>query len=73
MSEKKGPLEISGEEEILVCTCMQSGHWPFCDSSHHTMGGSGPKTVQLNKKKTYHLCRCYKTKNPPFCDGSHQN
>jgi len=73
MSQKKGPLEISGEEEILACTCMQSGHWPFCDGSHHTMGGNGPKSVKLNKEKTYHLCRCYKTKNPPFCDGSHQN
>ena len=73
MSEEKGPTEISGVEQILTCTCMQSAYWPYCDSTHHTFGGTGPRLVKLDKNKTYHLCRCCKTKNPPFCDGSHNN
>jgi CDGSH-type Zn-finger protein len=73
MSENT-PLEITGEDEILVCVCMQSNHWPFCDASHHSLAGSEiePRMVKLDKTKTYHLCRCYRTKTAPFCDGSHK-
>lgn len=65
------PMKISNMEDIAVCTCMQSNHWPFCDGSHHTTGGEGPDIIKLDKEKTYLLCTCYKTKNRPFCDGSH--
>ncbi len=73
LNMEKGPLEVTGESEIEVCTCMQSRHWPFCDATHHTLGGDGPRLVELDKDKTYHICRCFKTKNSPFCDGSHKN
>ena len=72
MSEEKGPTEITGEEEIAACTCMQSKYWPYCDGTHHTLGGDGPEIIPLDKNKTYYLCRCYRTKNRPFCDGSHE-
>ncbi|MFQ5673887.1 MAG: CDGSH iron-sulfur domain-containing protein [Nitrospinales bacterium] len=73
MSESEiGPMKITGEEEIAVCTCMQSNHWPYCDASHHTLSDSaGPEIISLDKNKTYYLCQCFKTKNRPFCDGSH--
>jgi len=71
MSIKNGPEEITGEKEILVCTCMQSKHWPYCDASHHTLGGGEPVLVSLDPARTYKLCRCLKTKSRPFCDGSH--
>ena len=70
-----GPIKITGEEEIAVCMCMQSNHWPFCDASHHTLSGGGdlgPKLVTLDPNKTYYLCGCFRTKNKPFCDGSHE-
>lgn len=73
MTDKKGPLEVSGESEIYICKCMQSQYWPYCDSSHHGMGGGGPEKVILDKNKTYYLCRCYRTKTSPFCDGSHNS
>lgn len=70
---EKSPLKITGEEEIVVCTCMQSNYWPMCDASHHTLGGGAkPELLKLDKNKTYYLCRCFKTKNRPFCDGSHE-
>ena len=72
MSDKKGPVKITGVETLAVCTCMQSQHWPMCDASHHTLGGDGPRLVELDKNKTYFLCGCFKTKNIPFCDGSHE-
>jgi len=72
MSEKNEPLTITGESSIAICTCMCSNHWPYCDASHHTMGGDGPKIVELDPNKTYQLCQCHKTKTQPFCDGSHK-
>ncbi|PIQ99951.1 MAG: cytochrome C551 [Nitrospinae bacterium CG11_big_fil_rev_8_21_14_0_20_45_15] len=72
MTDQIGPEELTGEEEILVCTCMQSRHWPYCDASHHTLGGGKePVVVSLDKNKTYKICKCFKTKNRPFCDDSH--
>ncbi|MBI4382608.1 MAG: CDGSH iron-sulfur domain-containing protein [Nitrospinae bacterium] len=65
-----GPMEITGAESLLICTCMQSNHWPLCDGSHHTLGGE-PELIRLDKSKTYYFCSCYRTKNRPFCDGSH--
>jgi len=70
---KKGPLKITGEEELAICTCRQSQYWPLCDASHHTLGGDGPDIIQLDKNKTYLLCQCHRTRTPPFCDGSHNN
>ena len=70
MSEE-GPIKITNNEEIVVCTCMQSNHWPFCDATHHTTGGK-PKIIKLDKNKTYFLCGCFRTKKSPFCDGSHE-
>ena len=68
-----GPIRIEGEEEILICRCMQSNHWPFCDASHHSLSGSSqtPELLTLDKNKTYFLCGCFRSKNKPFCDGSH--
>ena len=51
---------------------MQSAHWPHCDATHHTVGGNGPKIIELDEDKTYMLCRCFKSQNKPFCDGSHK-
>ena len=66
-----GPIKITDASEIAVCTCMQSNHWPFCDATHHIIGGE-PEIVELDKTKTYYLCGCYRTKKRPFCDGSHE-
>ena len=71
MNEASGPTKLTGAKQIAYCTCMQSAHWPHCDATHHTAGGSGPKIIELDKDKTYMLCRCFKSKNKPFCDGSH--
>jgi CDGSH iron-sulfur domain-containing protein 3 len=30
-----------------------------------------PKTVKLEKGKTYYYCECGYSKNQPFCDGTH--
>ena len=68
----KGPLKIENAEEIALCTCMQSNHWPLCDATHHTLGGAGPKFISLDPKKTYYLCTCQHTKKSPYCDGSHE-
>ena len=70
----EGPIKVTNTSEIAICTCIQSNHWPFFDSTHHTTGGGpdGPEIVRLNKKKTYYLCGCFRTKNRPFCDGSHE-
>lgn len=73
MSEKNGPLEVTGDDHISVCKCMQSNYWPYCDGTHHEVGGGWPERVELDKNKTYSLCQCQKTKNPPFCDGSHNS
>ena len=47
MSITGGPIKITDASEIAVCTCMQSNHWPFCDATHHTMGGE-PEILQLD-------------------------
>ena len=66
-----GPIKITNASEIAFCTCMQSKHWPFCDATHHTIGGE-PEILELDKTKIYYLCGCYRTKKRPFCDGSHE-
>ncbi len=71
MENPTEPVEITGKDSIWVCTCMNSGLWPFCDGSHHTYGGDGPEEVVLDPSKTYRLCQCFRTANRPFCDGSH--
>ena len=72
--KNNGPFKIEGEEEILICRCMQSNHWPLCDGSHHSLAGQdlSPELISLDKNKTYLFCSCYRTKNRPFCDGSHE-
>lgn len=70
MPENLGPEKITGAKQIAYCNCMQSFHWPHCDATHHSMGGGGPDTIDLDENKTYMLCRCFKSKNKPFCDGS---
>jgi CDGSH-type Zn-finger protein len=73
MTEQNGPIKITDAQELAICTCMQSNHWPLCDGSHHTLSGNlGPELIQLDKTKTYYLCGCYRTKKRPFCDGSHE-
>jgi CDGSH-type Zn-finger protein len=67
----KGPLKITDTSQVIICTCMQSNHWPLCDASHHTTGGK-PEIIELDKNKTYYFCGCFRTKNRPFCDGSHK-
>jgi len=69
--KRKGPLSITGEKELALCTCGQSRYWPLCDASHHTLGGGGPEIIQLDETRTYLLCQCQRTKTPPYCDGSH--
>jgi len=69
----KGPLKIENARQIALCTCMQSNHWPLCDATHHTLGGDGPKLIELDPRKTYYFCTCHKTKKSPYCDGSHEN
>ena len=73
MNKASGPTKLTGANQIAYCTCMQSAHWPLCDATHHTAGGSRPKIIELDKNKTYMLCRCFKSKNKPFCDSSHLN
>lgn len=73
MNSKNEPLVIKGEEELAICSCGQSGHWPLCDASHHSLGGKGPDFISLDKEKTYLLCQCHRTNNPPYCDGSHNS
>ncbi len=72
MNSKQGPMVIKGEEELAICVCGQSNHWPLCDASHHSLGGEGPEIIALEKDKTYLLCQCHRTKSSPFCDGSHE-
>ena len=72
MSESRGPVKLTKASQIAFCTCMQSNHWPHCDASHHSLGGDGPKIIELDENKTYYLCGCFKSKNAPFCDGSHE-
>jgi len=52
MNEASGPTKLTGANQIAYCTCMQSAHWPHCDATHHTAGGSGPKIMELDKDKT---------------------
>ena len=72
MSESRGPVKLTKASQIAFCTCMQSNHWPHCDASHHSLGGDGPKIIELDENKTYYLCGCFKSRNAPFCDGSHE-
>lgn len=73
MSDKTGPIEITGQDSIWACTCMQSEMWPYCDGAHHSYGGEnvGPEEIKLDPAKTYKLCQCYRTRTKPFCDGTH--
>lgn len=66
------PMKITDMDDLAVCTCMQSNHWPLCDGSHHSLSGKEPDIIKLDRRKTYYLCTCYKTKTRPFCDGSHE-
>ena len=52
MAETPGPIKITGVKQIAYCTCMQSGHWPHCDATHHSVGGEGPKIIELDENKT---------------------
>ena len=63
MTKLSGPSKLTGAKQIAYCVCMQSNHWPHCDATHHSTGGSGPKIIELDKNKTYMLCRCFKSKN----------
>ena len=60
MNEATGPTKLTGAKQIAYCTCMQSAHWPHCDATHHTAGGSGPKIIELDEEKRVIL----KNKNP---------
>ncbi len=71
MGDGTGPVDLTGQDSIWVCTCMQSEMWPYCDGAHHSFGGAGPEEVKLDPQKTYKICQCYRTKTRPFCDGTH--
>ena len=49
MTKTPGPTKITGVKQIAYCTCMQSGHWPHCDATHHSVGGEGPKIIELDE------------------------
>ncbi len=66
----KGPLKIENAQEIALCTCMQSSHWPLCDATHHTLGGDGPQHITTrSKKKPIIFVPAIKPKSRPIVTG----
>ena len=61
MAETPGPTKITGVKQIAYCTCLQSGHWPDCDATHHSVGGEGPEIIELDENKT-----CFEKIRPLF-------